>query len=133
MLLRVEGGGAVELRLGEGGGVSALLRFTDGELSLDRHGGAGGMPEGFGSVERMPLSAGRVFDAEIWLDTSSAGRRSIEVFADDGAAVLTDLIGGGVTRLELVAAKGTVQVEELSVAAPIEESVDAGEGEKAAV
>ncbi|WP_307369283.1 glycoside hydrolase family 32 protein [Microbacterium sp. W4I4] len=121
-------GAAVELRFGSEQGPSAVLRFADGELSLDRTVGASGMPASFGSVERMPLATRDLLEAEIWVDGAGGGRGSIEVFADGGAAVLTDLVGSAITHVELVAIGAAVQVDELSARAPRALFADAGDG-----
>jgi sucrose-6-phosphate hydrolase SacC (GH32 family) len=126
-----DAGAAVELRFGSEQGPSAVLRFADGELILDRTVGASGMPASFGSVERMPLATRDLLEAEIWVDGAGDGRGSIEVFADGGAAVLTDLVGSAITRVALVAIGAAVQVDEWSAQAPRALCSDAGDGSPA--
>lgn len=126
--LRPDGEAGAELRFGDEDGVSAVLRFTDGVLSLDRTAGSSGMPASFGSIQKMRLETRDVLDAEIWVDGAGDGRGSLEVFADRGAAVLTDLTGSAITRVEVVAVGGAVEVEEWSAQTV---AVDAGVGGRA--
>lgn len=113
--LRLDDGASAELRLGDGAAPIAILRVRDGELSLDRRVGAAGLPEAFGSVEHLPLQPGGL-DAVLWLDHGS-----IEVFADDGTAVLTDRLADRTcSRFEVRAVSGSVRIDELVV--------EAGEG-----
>lgn len=73
---------------GEGGrAVSLAYDPAAGELLCDRRECADGRPEGFASVERMPVSASPVLALDIWLDGDS-----IEIYADGGTRVLTDLV-----------------------------------------
>lgn len=129
--LRLEDGAAVELHFGDDQDVSAVLRVADGILSLDRTSVGADMPAGFGSIQRMRLENGDLLDAEIWVDGAGGGRGSIEIFADGGAAVLTDLTGSAITRVELVAVGGGIELEEWSSQAPRVRLADAGTGSRA--
>ncbi|GAT72148.1 glycoside hydrolase family 32 protein [Microbacterium hydrocarbonoxydans] len=96
----------------EGGGV--VLAYDRGarRLTLDRRHGADGIHESFGSVESMPVSGGHVIELVIWID-----RASVEVFADGGTRVLTDLIApqqGRVLAVEGIG--GEVRVDRIAVA-----------------
>ncbi len=109
---------AAELRFRDARGVSAVLRFADGALSLDRRPGAAGLPSAFGSVQRVQLAEPGLFEAEIWVDGADSGRGSVEVFADGGAVALTDLVGTRITCVELVAVGDAMLVEEWSAEIP---------------
>ena len=58
------------------------------ELTCDRRGASDGFPDGFASVQRMPVAAAPEIALTVWLDEAS-----VEIYAEDGARVLTDLIG----------------------------------------
>ncbi len=58
------------------------------ELSCDRRGSSAGFPEEFAGVRRMPVAAAPEITLTLWLD-----ERSVEIYAEDGTRVLTDLIG----------------------------------------
>lgn len=58
------------------------------QLSCDRRGSSAGFPEGFASVQRMPVAADSELSLTLWLDESS-----VEIYAEGGARVLTDLVG----------------------------------------
>ncbi|MBS1896936.1 MAG: glycoside hydrolase family 32 protein [Actinobacteria bacterium] len=114
--LRLDDGASAELRLGDAPALAAVLRVRDGELTLDRRVGAEGLPEAFGSLERLELRADGL-DAVLWLDEGS-----IEVFADDGTAVLTDRIPARRSdRVELHAVGGRVRIDEVTVEAEEED------------
>ncbi|WP_375294184.1 PfkB family carbohydrate kinase [Microbacterium sp.] len=96
---------------GDGGVVLTLDRAAQ-SLTLDRRSGAEGVHALFGSAEVMPYAGGRTVDLEVWVD-----RASVEVFAEGGTRVLTDLIapqGGRILSIEGVG--GTVRVERIAVA-----------------
>ncbi|MGN8027132.1 glycoside hydrolase family 32 protein [Microbacterium sp. 22242] len=124
--LRLGEGASAELRLGQDGAPAAVLHVRDGELAADRGIGATGLPEAFGSIERMPVRAGGA-DAVLWLDEGS-----IEIFADGGTAVLTDRLAfRRSARIALHAVGGSVRVDELTVATPARALAAAGEAERA--
>lgn len=58
------------------------------QLSCDRRGASQGFPKGFASVQRMPVAAAPEIPLALWLDEDS-----VEIYAEDGTRVLTDLIG----------------------------------------
>ncbi|MFD6698701.1 MULTISPECIES: glycoside hydrolase family 32 protein [unclassified Microbacterium] len=110
--LRLDHGASAELRFGEEVAPAAVLHVHDGELALDRRIGAAGLPDAFGSVERMPVRGGGL-DAVLWLDSGS-----IELFADDGTAVLTDRVAERSSDcVTLHAVGGSVRIDELIVEA----------------
>lgn len=110
--MRLGDGAVAELRIGDDEAPAAVLRCTAAELTLDRRGGAGELPAAFGSVERLPLDGSGVVDADLWLDHGS-----VEVFCEDGAAVLTDRIPARTSSsLALHAVGGSVRVDQLTVA-----------------
>lgn len=83
--------GGVALRIEGADGRAVVIEYdaSTGELSCDRRGGAHGLPEGFGSIERMPLGeAAPLLELTLWLDDGS-----IEIFAAGGLRSLTDLVG----------------------------------------
>jgi fructan beta-fructosidase len=91
VLFEVEVGAAtaVGVDLAVDGESAVRVRFENGELSLDRsQAGHPDLPPSFAAVHRAPLDLldGRL-TLRIVLD-----RSSVEVFADDGRVVLTDLI-----------------------------------------
>ncbi|MFT4258508.1 glycoside hydrolase family 32 protein [Microbacterium sp.] len=104
------------LRLGgddaDAGGV--VLAYDRGArtVALDRRHGADEVHESFGSIETMPVTGGHVLELVIWFD-----RASIEVFADGGTRVLTDLIAPQQGRvLSIAGVGGEVRVERVGVA-----------------
>lgn len=124
--LRLDDGASAELRLGADEAPAAVLHVRDGEIALDRRVGAASLPSAFGSVQRMSVRD-RGLDAVLWLDDGS-----VELFADDGTAALTDRIPRrGDARVALRAAGGNVRVDELTVAAPTGVLAVAGEVEQA--
>ena len=97
---------------GEGGVVLAYDRGAR-QLSLDRRQGGEGLHESFPSIDVMPVAGGHLVELVIWLD-----RASVEVFADGGTRVLTDLIApqpGAALAMEGIG--GVVHVERITVAA----------------
>lgn len=100
----------VELDLGEASGARLRLRHGangergvvlgydagTGEVSLDRSDVSAGFPHDFLVEQRMPTSGGRWLALRLWTDLTS-----VELFADDGTAVLTSLVdvaaGDGLT------------------------------------
>lgn len=104
--LRLRGDAANE------GGVLLAYDRADRSLSLDRTKGGAEIAAEFPSVERMPVTGGQVVELEIWVD-----RVSLEIFADAGTRVLTDLIApqpGVVLALEGI--DGEVRVERIAIA-----------------
>ena len=83
--VRLDGADGFALDLGG----TATLGYSAGTglLHLDRRPAAGAMPDGFGSVEEVPLGVRERVELAIWLD-----RDSIEVFASDGTRTITDLL-----------------------------------------
>lgn len=118
MTLRVDtrdaAGFALHLRCdpaGDGGIVVAYDR-EEGHISLDRRAGGDQVHESFPSIEVMPVSGAELLELVIWLD-----RASIEIFADGGTRVLTDLLPPQHgTALALEGRGGAVQVERIAVA-----------------
>lgn len=124
--LRLSEGASAELSLGPEDAPAAVLCVCDGEVSVDRRVGAAGLPDAFASVQRLPVRRGGA-DVVLWLDDGS-----LELFADDGAAVLTDRIPTRTSeRILLRATGGNVRVDELTVAIPADALAAAGEGHQA--
>ncbi|WP_309131062.1 glycoside hydrolase family 32 protein [Brevibacterium sp.] len=81
------------------------------ELSVDRRASAAGLPAEFASAERMPVAAAPVITLTLWLD-----RRAVEIYAENGTRVLTDLIGSlRSPQLSLAGIGGAVRLESLVV------------------
>ncbi|MFY9713165.1 MAG: glycoside hydrolase family 32 protein [Microbacterium sp.] len=113
-------GFALHLRCDPAGDDGIVLAYDreEGHISLDRRIGGDQVPESFPSVEVMPVSGADLLELVIWLD-----RASIEVFADRGTRVLTDLLPpqhgtalaiegrGGAVRVERIAVAGVVVPE----------------------
>lgn len=123
------------IALQEAEGVSLRLEGDDGhavvigydrataELSCDRREAAVGYPEGFASVQRMPLETTPTLELTLWLD-----EESIEIFAAGGTRVLTDLIGPlRSPDLRVTGIDGAVSLVRLSTRAACD-----GEGERGA-
>ena len=111
-----ESGGASRSRSGPGAGARIVLAYDclTTELSLDRtESGNVGFHEAFASVERVavPLEDGRL-RLRVFLD-----RCSVEVFAQDGLATITDLVfpGEARTALAVFAAGGRATLVSLDV------------------
>lgn len=97
---------------GEGGVVLAYDRGAR-RLTVDRRSGGAALHESFPSVETMPVTGGHLVELVIWVD-----RGSVEVFADGGTRVLTDLIApqpgvalviegrGGAVRVDRIGVSG---------------------------
>ncbi|HSJ43558.1 MAG TPA: glycoside hydrolase family 32 protein [Euzebyales bacterium] len=85
-----------------------------GTVTLDRT-GAAGIGQGFAGVHTAAVTSGDVVDLDVVID-----RSSIEVFADDGRACLTDLVVGlaGDGPVEVGVAGDAVVDAELSHAEP---------------
>ncbi|MFT4051935.1 MAG: glycoside hydrolase family 32 protein [Microbacterium sp.] len=107
--------GAAELRFGDGHDVAVVVRVDGRDVTVDRRAGAAAAAEEFGSIERVRVEAPGVLDAEIWLDTLSPLYGSLELFADAGAAVLTDLVIGAISQVEVAAVGGVVEVDEVVI------------------
>lgn len=111
---REASGFALHLRSDSDGAGGVELAYDRGarRITLDRRPGAEGLHESFPSVEVMPVAGGRLVELVIWLD-----RGSVEVFADGGTRVLTDLIAPQVgTALSIEGRGGAVHVERIAVA-----------------
>jgi sucrose-6-phosphate hydrolase SacC (GH32 family) len=115
--VRVECGSTEGFALGFGDhdGNEVVLRYDRAArvLTLDRRAGGDRVAADFGSVERMPVAGGPRIDLDIVLD-----RASIEIFADAGCRVLTDLIVPAVRHrtLSVQGLGGEITVEAISVA-----------------
>lgn len=111
-VLRLGASARVGLRLREGAGTATVVSWDGAELVVDREAsGRTGFSPSFASCSRAPL-AEEALAVSIWVDASS-----IEVFASDGALVLTEQIFPGEEDLGLsvVADGGAAVVESLTV------------------
>ncbi|WP_336649144.1 glycoside hydrolase family 32 protein [Microbacterium sp. MMO-10] len=121
--LRLSEGASAQLSLGPEETPAAVLRVCDGEVSVDRRVGAAGLPDAFASVQHLSVRGGGL-DAVLWLDDGS-----LELFADDGTAVLTDRIPTRTSpQIVLRATDGNVRLDELTIAVPVDALAVAGEG-----
>ncbi|WP_375294198.1 GH32 C-terminal domain-containing protein [Microbacterium sp.] len=108
----------VELRLGHdeerSGGIRLAYDPRSGVLTHDRTHVAECFPEAFRTVQALPTRCGSRLELTAWIDVCS-----LEVFADDGVSVLTDLTdvatGGGVSVRSV---GGPVLIERIVVASP---------------
>ncbi|MFT4126347.1 MAG: glycoside hydrolase family 32 protein [Gordonia sp. (in: high G+C Gram-positive bacteria)] len=83
------------------------------ELILDRRHGGDGFPAAFESIERMPVAVAPVITLTIWLD-----ERAVEIYAEDGTRVLTELLGAvRASSLHLAGRGGEVRVREVAIGA----------------
>ncbi|UWF76834.1 MULTISPECIES: GH32 C-terminal domain-containing protein [Microbacterium] len=96
------------------GGVRIAYDAESGVLTHDRTGAGTAFPDAFRTVQRMPVGAGRRLAFTAWLDVSS-----VEIFADGGVSVLTDLtdVKAG-ERVSVRGLGGPVELERFAVAAP---------------
>ena len=98
------------LRLDLGGSALVEVDGARGEVRLDRRPGSAGMPAGFASAESVDLSVSGLVRLELWLD-----RDSVELFADDGTRVITDLIAPRGSSLLVSAEGGDAVLRRLAV------------------
>ena len=106
-------GFTAEFRGGDGRYVVLAYDAPSGELTLDRRPSSDGFPAEFASVEHMPVAAVPVIGLSIWFD-----EHAVEIYAEDGTRVLTDLTGAlRPTSLHIAGRGGDVQIAELTVAA----------------
>ncbi len=107
-------GFALRLRFdGADEGVVMLTYDADArQLSVGRTDGNVAIHDDFPGSQMMPVAGGNLIDLEIWLD-----RASIEVFADGGTRVLTDLLAPQHGRaLAVEGVGGQVHIERIAVA-----------------
>lgn len=71
----------------DGDGGVVLEYHRTGLISLERRATAPGFPAHFDGVDTMPVEAGSSVSLTVWTDITS-----VEVFADGGSGVLTDLV-----------------------------------------
>ncbi|TDX81675.1 levanase/fructan beta-fructosidase [Rathayibacter sp. PhB151] len=112
-VLRLGSARAVGLRLREGVSAATVVAWDGAELTVDRGAsGSTGFSPSFASCSRAPLAGGETVALSIWVDASS-----IEVFAADGALVLTEQIFPGEEDLgvSVFAAGGRAAIESLTV------------------
>lgn len=108
----------VELRLGHDdnlrGGIALSYDPATGVLAHDRTAADSRFPDAFRSVQSLPTAGGTRLELTVWVDIGS-----VEVFADDGVSVLTDLTAGAAGEGVSVRGRGgSVDVAHLSIAAP---------------
>lgn len=99
-------GASLHLNLGG----SAVVEVDATTVRLDRRPGAAEMPAGFASVESVALATDGVVSLELWLD-----RDSVELFADDGTRVITDLLAERGAALVVSAQGGDVLLRRLAI------------------
>lgn len=80
----------IRLRHGDDGEGGVLLGYSmaTGEVSLDRSAIGAEFPSNFRAGQRVPTAGGRTLALTLWTDVNS-----VELFADDGLATLTSLVG----------------------------------------
>lgn len=89
------------------------------QLSCDRRGSSAGFPEAFASVQRMPVAAAPEIALTLWLD-----EKAVEIYAEDGARVLTDLIGElRAPRMHVAGVGGSVRIVRLVMSEVAPDSV----------
>ncbi|WP_433674330.1 GH32 C-terminal domain-containing protein [Microbacterium gorillae] len=99
-------GASLHLNLGG----SAVVEVDATTVRLDRRPGAAEMPAGFASVESVALATDGVVSLELWLDHDS-----VELFADDGTRVITDLLAERGAALVVSAQGGDVLLRRLAI------------------
>lgn len=85
------------------------------ELIVDRRAAARGLPSGFADVHRMPVGPALVIALTIWIDD-----RAVEVYADGGTRVLTDLVGTlCATSLRIEGRGAPIRIQSLETSATV--------------
>ncbi|RWA23500.1 hypothetical protein MBRU_01365 [Mycolicibacterium brumae DSM 44177] len=106
-------GFAVELAGDDGSRVTVEYDAVAGVIHVDRRGAARGFPPAFAGVERMPVARNAPIAITLWYD-----RHGLELFAEDGTRVLTDLTGALTPTLVRVGGRGgQIRIVELAVSA----------------
>lgn len=83
------------------------------ELTVDRRDSARGLPAEFSSVERMPLRAVPVIALTMWID-----EHAVEIYAENGTRVLTDLLGPlGAESLRVAGRGAAIRVDAVEISA----------------
>ncbi|MFT4137018.1 glycoside hydrolase family 32 protein [Microbacterium sp.] len=105
-------GFAARIRHGEAGQDGVVIRVERGVLMVDRTQASGQWHPSLASVEVAPLTGDHRVDLRIVLD-----RSSIEVFADDGTTVVTELVytEPGADAMTIEPLRGPALVESLSI------------------
>lgn len=105
---------AVGIALAKNGNEETVLQYTNGKLQLDRrHSGNVGFSDRFPSVEEAPLSVKNgAIKLRIFVDKSV-----VEVFANDGERVITDLIfpKEATGSIEVFATEGAAEFTNLTI------------------
>ncbi|MFT4042647.1 MAG: glycoside hydrolase family 32 protein [Gordonia sp. (in: high G+C Gram-positive bacteria)] len=121
--------GRIDLSVAYGGARGFVARLADNDnrsivltydaaaeqLVLERRTGLEDFPPEFTSTERMPVAATPVITLTIWFD-----ERAIEIYAENGTRVLTELLGAlRSPSLHLAGLGGNIRIQELSVGAAL--------------
>ncbi|NMO00376.1 glycoside hydrolase family 32 protein [Gordonia sp. TBRC 11910] len=95
--------------------VTLTYDTSSAELIVDRVGVAQGLPKGFADVHRMPVASTPVVSLTIWID-----ELAIEIYADDGTRVLTDLLGTlSATSVRIAGRGAPIRIETLDTSAAV--------------
>ena len=97
------------------GGVELAYDRRSGRLGIDRSAVVGDFPPSFASVQSTLTAGGSRLALTLWIDVTS-----IEAFADDGVAVLTDLLDAAAgDAVSVEGLGGSVRIERLVVSTPV--------------